>query len=113
MRKRLRKKLGLGEFQKFYFQATLSVQSPDRWPIFTEALGDFMSNMWKHWGFGYGEYGDEVSELRFLISVGRRDEAESRRTEMIRWLEQQDVAQFVSATPVDFNARVYRLSRRH
>jgi uncharacterized protein YggL (DUF469 family) len=109
MKKRLRKKLRVGEFQHFYFRATLSVQAGNKWPSFTAALADFMSDTWRHWGFGYGETG---SERRFLINVGTREEADSRRTEMIHWLEQRDDVRLVSAAPVDLKARVYRLRRQ-
>src|SRR5882672_10935061 len=98
MKKRLRKKLRVGEFQSFYFLATLSVRTPDQWSIFTDALADFMSDTWRHWGFGYGT---ASGERKYSINVGVREEAETRREVVIRWLEKRDDVQLIAASQTD------------
>jgi len=98
MKKRLRKKLGVGEFQAFYFQATLQVRSPDQWSLFEEALAVFMSETWRSWGFGCGE---ASGERKYSINVGVREEAEARREVILRWLEKRDDVQLIAASQAD------------
>ena len=97
MRKRLRKKLGIGEFKHFYFQATLCLRSCNDWARFTEAMIDFISNRWRRWAFG----DNNASHKRpFIIDIGFRDEADLRREEMIHWLGGRDNVQLVEVGSV-------------
>jgi uncharacterized protein YggL (DUF469 family) len=108
MKKRLRKKLRVGEFKPLYFQATLSVRSPDQWSIFNNGLADFMSNKWRHWGFGYGL---APGERKYSINVGVSEEAETRRDVVIRWIEERDDVQLIAVSQAG-PSKSSRMARR-
>jgi uncharacterized protein YggL (DUF469 family) len=106
MKKRLRKKLRVGEFQQFSFTATLRLRSDEPWDRFCLIMADFMSRRWRHWSFGYAAVSGERS---FGINVGTKNEAETRRMATIRWLEGRDDVQLISTRPVDY--KVWQLPR--
>ncbi len=109
MRKRLRRKLRVGEFRAFYFRATLRVRPGGQWATFIAAFADFLSGRWRRWGFGYG---DTSGDRQFSVNVGTRDEAESRRVEVIGWLATRNDVQVVATGSVDYAAPAHLL-RRH
>ncbi|HQU45170.1 MAG TPA: 50S ribosome-binding protein YggL [Pirellulales bacterium] len=110
MRKRLRKKLGVGEFERLGFYAIVRVGTETEWGSFFDSLGDFMSDRWCHWSFAYQEC--PGLERRILVGVGHRREAEQRRSDIIEWLSRHQLAALIAAEPVAYDSPIRRIRRK-
>lgn len=102
MKKRLRKKLHLGEFQEFGF--TLNIKfteenTNDALDLFVEALLDEVIDPN---GLDFGGGGDRFDFAGFVVLAARGSVTEEHRAQTTAWLEKRtDVASFEVGPLVD------------
>ncbi|HUG94356.1 MAG TPA: 50S ribosome-binding protein YggL [Planctomycetaceae bacterium] len=98
MRKRLRKKKHLGEFQEFGVELSVVLRPQTDFDSF---LDDFLEHAVEANGLGFGG-GGKAPELSGILELGRRDVFRANLALVQRWLAAHDnVESFRAGEPVD------------
>lgn len=100
MKKRLRKKLHLGEFREDCFEIEFSFDPPLSPEAFDNFWDDFVCGLIEAEDLQFGGGGDPASWHGFVEKAGRGTVRERDRQIVVDWLEQHPDVSTVSAGPL-------------
>ena len=90
MKKRLRKKLHVGEFQEFGFTVTMKFQESNTEESLNQFVEAFLNEVVDPNGLDFAGSGDRMDFTGFLVLAKRGSATEAQRAATTAWLETQE-----------------------